>query len=310
MYFLKRIVNFVGYLESMTSEHFISNISPRRAGLLAIILGAILWSTGGLFIKLLPFNALTILFYRSAFAALLFAVLFRKSIFKVNLLTLFISVMYAGLLWSFVTSTKLTTAANAIFLQYTAPIYVLLLEPVLFKTGLRRIDIITILLSIGGMALFFYGDLEVGDMRGNWIALFSGVLLAGILLGQRFNSPERYETAIFWGNILVVLIGFPAWLDAPAPAPAEWGMLLFLGFVQIGMGYILFNYGLKRVLAVESALLAMLEPILNPVWVFIGYGERPGTFAIAGGLIIVAVLALRIIITERRTHRLSSSGSG
>jgi len=291
----------------MSTNNIFSEISPRRAGLMAIIVGAILWSTGGLFIKLLPFNALTILFYRSAFAALLFAVLFRKAIFKVNLLTIFISVMYAGLLWSFVTSTKLTTAANAIFLQYTAPIYVLLLEPILFKTSLRKIDILTIVLSLAGMALFFSGDLEVGDMRGNWIALFSGVLLAGILLGQRFNSPERYETAIFWGNILVVLIGLPAWLEAPVPNTAEWGMLLFLGFIQIGMGYILFNYGLKRVLAVESALLAMLEPILNPVWVFIGYGERPGAMAIVGGLIIVAVLALRVVVTERRSHQIPST---
>jgi DME family drug/metabolite transporter len=295
-----------GNLCTMLSNNIFSGVSPRRLGLVSIIAGAILWSTGGLFIKLLPFNALTILFYRSAFAALLFAVLFRRSIFKVNLLTIFISVMYAGLLWSFVTSTKLTTAANAIFLQYTAPIYVLLLEPVLFKTSLRKIDMLTIVLSLIGMVLFFSGDLEIGDMRGNWIALFSGVLLAGILLGQRFNSPERYETAIFWGNILVVFIGFPAWLEAPAPSTADWGMLIFLGFIQIGMGYILFNYGLKRVLAVESALLAMLEPILNPVWVFIGYGERPGSMAIVGGGIIVAVLAIRVLVTERRASGISS----
>ncbi len=283
------------------AKTFHANPAPadRRAGLIAIIAAAVLWSTGGLFIKLLPFNALTILFYRSAFAAVLFAVLFRRVIFKVNALTLAISVMYAGLLWTFVTATKLTTAANAIFLQYTAPIYVLLLEPALFKTRLQRMDVFTILVCVGGMLLFFSADLEVGHMGGNWIALGSGVLLAGILLGQRFNAPERYETAIFWGNILVVMIGVPAWLESPSPTLPEWSMLLFLGFVQIGAGYALFNYGLKRVLAVESALLAMLEPILNPVWVFLGYGEKPGAWALAGGLIIVSMLAIRVIVANR-----------
>lgn len=276
------------------------DLTRRQSGLIAVVAAAVLWSTGGLFIKLLPFNAQTILFYRSACAALMFGMLFHKSIFKVNALSIGISIVYAGLLFCFVTATKLTTAANAIFLQYTAPIYVLLLEPMLFKTRLRRIDIITILVCLGGMMLFFSGDLAMGDMRGNWIALLSGVLLAGIMLGQRFNSPERYETAIFWGNILVMALAFPAWKESPAPDLPQWGMLLFLGFIQIGMGYMLFNYGLKRILAVESALLAMLEPILNPVWVFLGYGERPGSLAIVGGLIIVLMLMLRTWLTERR----------
>ena len=278
-------------------------LSTRQIGLLSIVVAAILWSTGGLFIKLLPFNAQTILFYRSAFAALLFAVLFRKVLLRINLLTMAISVMYAGLLFSFVISTKLTTAANAIFLQYTAPIYVILLEPILFRIRLKRLDIITILVCFAGMFLFFFGDLEVGNMTGNWIALFSGLLLAGIILGQRFNTPDRYEAAIFWGNILVSVLAFPSWLESPAPSTAEWGMLLFLGFIQIGLGYILFNYGLKRVLAVESALLAMLEPILNPVWVFLGYGEAPARLALVGGAIIVLMLALRIIIEERLKAR-------
>ena len=92
------------------------------------------------------------------------------------------------------------------------------------------------------------------------------------------------------------------WKESPAPDLPQWGMLLFLGFIQIGTGYMLFNYGLKRILAVESALLAMLEPILNPVWVFLGYGERPGSWAIAGGLMIVLMLMLRTWLTERRTR--------
>jgi drug/metabolite transporter, DME family len=270
-------------------------LRERKIGLAAIVLAALIWSTGGLFIKLLPFNAQTILFYRSLFAAILFAAMFRRAIFNVNGLTILVSILYAVLLITFVTATKLTTAANAIFLQYTAPIYVLLLEPVLFKTRLRRIDIIAIVVCIGGMFLFFFGDLEVGHAGGNWIALLSGLMLAGIILGQRFNAPERYEAAIFWGNILVILLCFPAWQQSAAPTAPEWGMLLFLGFVQIGLGYALFNYGLKRTTALESSLIAMLEPVLNPVWVFLGYGEAPAPLAIVGGAVIVAMLALRVM---------------
>lgn len=278
----------------------IVDAGAHRKGLLAVITAAVLWSTGGLFIKLLPFDALTILFYRSLFAGVLFALLFRRVLFKLNALTLAISLMYAGLLWTFVTSTKLTTAANAIFLQYTAPVYIMLLEPLLFKVRLRRIDLISLPVCLAGMLLFFADDLQAGDARGNWMALGSGALLAGIILGQRFNKPERYETAIFWGNVWVVLIGMPAWLQAPAPTPAQWGMLLFLGFVQIGLGYALFNYGLKRVSALESSLLAMLEPVLNPVWVVIGYGERPGAWALLGGGIVVAMLAIRTYVSYPR----------
>ncbi len=287
----------------------IANADAHRKGLVAVILAAVLWSTGGLFIKLLPFDALTILCYRSLFAGVLFALLFRRVIFKLNVLTLAISLMYAGLLWTFVTSTKLTTAANAIFLQYTAPVYIMLLEPLLFKTRLRRIDLISLPVCLAGMLLFFAGDLQAGDARGNWMALGSGALLAGIILGQRFNAPERYETAIFWGNIWVVLIGLPAWVQAPVPTPVQWSMLLFLGFVQIGLGYVLFNYGLKRVSALESSLLAMLEPVLNPVWVVIGYGERPGLWALLGGSIIVAMLAVRIYVSYPRRPLADTSNS-
>jgi len=278
-------------------------LTTHQAGILAIVAAAILWSTGGLFIKLLPLDAFTILFYRSSIAALLFGVLFGSKLFKINWKTALAAIFYTALLICFVFATKLTTAANAIFLQYTAPIYVLLLEPLLFKLKLQRINIWTIIACLGGMLLFFIGDFQIVSVGGNVLGLLSGVCLAGFILTQRFNDPERQETAIFWGNIMVALIGLPWYLESVAPTLPQWGMIAFLGFVQIGLGYLLFTYGLKRTLAVESALLAMLEPILNPVWVFIGYGERPANLAIIGGLIIIFALALRTLITERARLR-------
>lgn len=266
---------------------------------MAIAVAAIVWSTGGLFIKLLPFDPSTILVYRSTCAALLFAAIFRRTIFKINRWTILVAVFYAGLLITFVTATKWTTAANAIFLQYTASIYVLLLEPWIFRLKLRWIDVVAVGLCLAGMSLFFAGHIELGGMQGNWLAVLSGAMLAGMLIGQRLNKPECYEAGVFWGNILVILYGLPNWMDSVPPTPPQWAMLLFLGFIQIGLGYILFNYGLKRVLAVEGALLGMLEPVLNPVWVYFGYGEAPSRWALIGGLLILATLAGRLLWLER-----------
>ncbi len=280
-----------------------SRLTPHQTGILGILAAAVLWSTAGLFIKLLPFEPLTILFYRAVCAVLLFGFLFGKSVFQLNLNTLIVSAFYMGLMMTFVFSTKMTTAANAIFLQYTSPVYILLLEPILFNIPLKRINIITIIVCMAGMTLFFIGDLEVGSMAGNVVALFSGICMAGMMLAQRKNAPKRHEAAIFWGNFLMIFITFPAYLQSPPPNMTEWSMLLFLGFVQIGMGYVFFTYGLKRVLAIESALIAMLEPVINPIWVFLGYGEVPSLLAMVGGAIIIAMLVVRTIVVERRRFR-------
>lgn len=272
----------------------------RRKGLVAVVLAAILWSTGGVLIKLLSLPPYTILGLRALFSAALFAMLFRESVLKFSWNILLVAAFNAALVTTYVVSMKLTTAANAIFLQYTAPVYLILLEPLLFRFKLQRINILTVVVCLCGMALFFMGDLEIGDMRGNLLALASGVFLAGMMLAQRFNQPAHHEAAIFQGNLLVALIFMPAVLQGPAPAPVEWGMLAFLGLIQLGLGYALFTYGLKRVPAFESSLLAMLEPILNPIWVLVGYGERPSFTALLGGAVIVGMLIVRVIIIEGR----------
>jgi drug/metabolite transporter (DMT)-like permease len=279
------------------------NLTDHQSGLLAVVLAALFWSTGGLFIKLLSQDAFTILFYRAAFAALAFGIWYGKKVFRFSARTLLVSLFYAALVSAFVVATKLTTAANAIFLQYTAPLYIILLEPVFFRFKQPRINILTLVVCFLGMSLFFMGDLEVDNLKGILIALSSGVFLAGLMLAQRYNHPERHEAALFWGNILVVILYLPAAAQAPMPSLPEWGMLAFLGVIQIGIGYMFFTYGLKRVLAIESALLAMLEPLLNPVWVLIGYGEWPSAGAAIGGGIILAMLVIRTVVTERQRLR-------
>lgn len=278
-------------------------MSERTKGIIATAVAALLWSTGGLFIKLLPQDAWTILFYRSAYAALVFGLIYRRAVLRVNRRMWINSLIYTGLLVTFVVSTKLTTAANAIFLQYTGTAYVLLLEPRLFRTPLLKVNLWTTVVCFLGMGLFFLEDFDPQGGLGIVIAMVSGLMLAGLFLGQRLNAAEYHVPAIFWGNIFVMLVGLPAFLNSEPATLPEHSMLAFLGIIQIGMGYLLFTYGLKRIPAVESALLAMLEPVLNPIWVLIGYGERPGYWAAVGGALIILALTLRLVVLEIRKRR-------
>ena len=275
-------------------------LTDHQRGLAAIAFAGLLWSTGGLFIKLLPFPPLAITAWRSGFALLVFALIFGKSVLQTNGKMWLTSLFYAATLLSFVAATKITTSANAIFLQFTAPIYVLLLEPILFKIKLLRINFITVCFCIFGMCLFFLDDFGGGGLSGNLLALFSGVCFAGFMLGQRANEPRTHAAAIFWGNALVVLASAPTALQTGWPGGQSFLMLAFLGIFQIGCAYALFTYGLKRTLAIEASLLAFVEPILNPVWVWLGYGEWPGNWAIVGGAVILTTLLIKTLVFERK----------
>lgn len=275
-------------------------LTDHQRGLAAIACAGLLWSTGGLFIKLVPYSPLTITAWRSAFALLVFALIFGKSVLETNRKMWLTSLFYAATLLSFVAANKMTTAANAIFLQFTAPIYILLLEPILFKIKLLRINVITACFCIAGMGLFFLDDFGGGGFWGNMLALFSGVCFAAFMLGQRANEPRTHAAAIFWGNLILVAAAAPAAFQTGLPDGMPFLMLAFLGIFQIGCAYALFTFGLKRTLAIEASLLAFVEPILNPIWVWLGYGERPGNWALVGGAVILATLLVKTLIFERR----------
>ncbi len=274
------------------------NISEHNKGILAVFLTAILWSSGGLFIKLISLDSMELSFFRCAIAAVVFALMFRKRILKLNRLALLNSFAYAAVLILFVIATKTTTAANAIFLQSTAPIYVLIFEPLLTKTKWERINIITIIVCFLGMILFFMGDLTPGDIKGNIAALLAGVAFAAFFLGMKKNEPQYGESSIFYGNVIVALICIPFITDMNSISVQDFAMVSFLGVFQIAFAYALFSYGLKRIIAVEASIISMFEPVLNPIWVFIGYGEVPSVYAIIGGIIIITAISTRTIISN------------
>ncbi len=275
-------------------------MTSHQKGIAAIIIAALLWSTGGLFIKLISLDAYQLSFYRSIFSALTFFILFRKKALVFNVSVFINSVFYAGILILFVVATKLTTAANAIFLQYTAPIYVLIFEPLILKTPLRKINVTSVIIAFAGMTLFFVGEISPSHYEGNLVALLSGICFAAFLIGIR-KSDESYRVpAIFWGNILIPILCFNFVYPEFKIEMKDLFMIAYLGIFQIGLAYAVFTYSIKRIEGIEAALIAMIEPVMNPIWVYIGYGEKPSPFAILGGLIILTTITTRTIITERK----------
>lgn len=281
------------------------HLSDHSKGVFAIFVAAILWSSGGLFIKLISLTSMQISFFRCLIAAIVFAIIFRKRVLNFNKLTILNAIFYATVLTLFVIATKTTTAANAIFLQSTAPIYVLIFEPIINKTKWERVNIITVLVCFSGMFLFFIGELSPGHLEGNIVALIAGFAFAAFLLGMRKNEKGYQQSAIFYGNIIVAVICIPFIFEIKIISVSDLWMVTFLGVFQIAAAYAVFTYGIKRILAVEASIISMLEPVLSPFWVFLGYGEVPTNYAIIGGAIIISAIVVRKIamgrvITESR----------
>ena len=265
------------------------------------VFAAIVWSTGGLLVKLITLDAFTILFYRSLYAGIFFLLVFRREALHFGRRALVISLFYAPLLICFVTATKLTTAANAIFLQYISPAVVLVLEPWLLKTKMTKYNILTVIACTFGLSFFLLEQKGQSHLLGDGLALLSGFFSAGLILSLKLSNRPQQMSGILLGNLLVVLIAIPWFLKSISPTTNEHMMLAFLGFIQIGVGYMLFTYGQRRITAIESSLIAMLEPILNPLWVLIGYGEIPSVWTMIGGFFILFALSMRMIFLRYRS---------
>ena len=272
--------------------------------LLLVFGAAILWSTGGLFIKATSLSAFELSFGRSLLAAITIAIVTRREGFGLNRVSAITSILYAALLILFVLATKMTTAANAIFLQYTAPVYVLILEPLFYKERFRRRDLITVAACVGGMALFFVGKLRPQDVDGNLLALASGVCFALFFLLLRHSKARNVNRAssAIYGNLIVVLICAPAFFGAARrgiSAP-DLARISYLGIIQIGCAYLLFTLAMARGLrSLDASIVGYVEPVLNPVWVFLAIGERPSGWAMIGGAIIVASVIVHMLVTAK-----------
>ena len=263
-----------------------------RKGVLALVITAVLWSSGGILIKALPLSPLTIAGMRSAIAAMVMLFWLRNPKPTWTRYQWGSIVSYAATVSLFVVATKMTTAANAIFLQYTAPVWVGLFSWIITKEKLSKVDGLAVIVVMSGMTVFFLERVDVGSMIGNVVALCAGFAFAGVALFMRAQKGESTTESILLGNVLTALVCLP-FLQ---PFPFESSIilkLLALGTLQLGASYILYSWALKHVTAIEAILITTLEPILNPVWVALFYGEVPSSVAIFGGLIVVCAVVAR-----------------
>ncbi|HVE71317.1 MAG TPA: DMT family transporter [Thermoanaerobaculia bacterium] len=265
-------------------------MTPRRIGLLYIVIAALLWSTGGIGIKGVADSPLKVSFYRSVFAAITLFAIFRRDL-RVKVTPSFATAIfcYGACLTSFVVATKWTTSANAIFLQYAGVVWVLLLSPLVLREAMRARDVIAIAVALAGMTLFFVGRFEARGMAGNGMALLSSFFFAGLILALRREHGSS-RAAVAWGNVFIAVALFPFVMHDLSLTLKSFLAFLFLGVFQIGLAYAAFVKGLQHVTATQASLTGMLEPVANPVWVLLFIGERPSVFAIAGAVIVLLAI--------------------
>ena len=262
-----------------------------KKGPLLIAITAVLWSFGGLLIKLIPWDAMTIISLRAVYAAVIIAVYMKRPRIEFTLSVVLGAVCMSGTTILFVFANKLTTAANAIVLQYTAPIFVILLSAVFLKKRPKVPDLVAVVIVFLGIALFFFDQLKSNALLGNLLALLSGVTFAGVFMMNQMPNAKP-EQAILLGHLFNILIGLPFVLTHVTFAPIAWMSITLLGIFQLGIAYVLFSIGIKSTPAVSASLIASLEPLLNPIWVFMLTGERPGFWALVGAAVVLVTVVV------------------
>ena len=273
--------------------------NDRAKGILAAIMASILWSSGGILIKLLDWNPIAISGSRSLIAVgVLIAYSGRPNLTKSKPM-IGGAIAYSATVLLFVVANKMTTAANAILLQYTAPIFVAILGIWLLKEKIYIYDAASISVVFLGMLLFFIDNVDAGNMIGNLLAILSGLTLACTTIAIRMEKDAKSIDIPIMGNILTFLIATPFILNI-TPDFKSIVIIIILGIFQLGLSYIFYVYSMKYLTALEAILITVLEPLLNPLWVFIFSGEKPGLFSIFGGLVVIsAVLARSIYVTKK-----------
>ena len=265
------------------------DVKQQRKGILCVFLAAVLYSIGGLCIKLIPWNGMSINGGRTMVALVVIGgyLIVTKHKIRFNRYILLGALCVCGTNILFSVANKMTTAANTIVLQFTAPIFVLVLSMLFWKKKPRKLDVITCILVFVGIVCCFLGDFSVGRMAGNLIAVLTGMAYAGVCM---LNVSPRSDSlsSIFFGQILAALIGFP-WLISETDFSIQPILCIaLLGILQVGGAYIFFSEGLRFTPPVSVSLISAIEPVLNPILVAIFYGEHLGVTAIIGACIVVA----------------------
>lgn len=273
-------------------------VDSKKKATIYLIISALLWSTGGVFAKLIDWNPIAIAGMRSAITALFIWVYIKKPKFNWSVIQICGAICYATTVIAFMVANKMTTGANAILLQYTAPIYVALFGTFFVKEKTTKVDWITIGAVVIGMIFFFIGDLDTENMWGNFWAVISGISFAGIAITLRMQKDASPLESILLGNIITAIVGIPFMFQA-IPSPLSWVGLVLMGTIQLGLPYILYAKAIKSISALEATLIPVIEPILSPLWIFLIVGEVPGKWAIFGGIIVLFSVTARSLYMLR-----------
>ena len=274
---------------------------PKAVG--QLLFAALCWSLAGVLFKYVEWPGLATAGGRGIIAAVFLVVFCRRKLrFTWSPVQLGAALAYAACTILFTLANKMTTAANAILLQFTAPVWVALLGAWLLGEPTRRRDWFTIAAVLGGLGLFFYEGLQLQDIAGQLVALASGVAFAVMTILMRKQKDTSPLESIILGNVISFLIGVPALWSAPAMPATGWIALGLLGTVQLGVAYLLYSHALKHVTALEAVLIPIIEPILNPIWVMLVIGEKPTPLALAGGALVVGAVAVRATLAVREQN--------
>jgi drug/metabolite transporter (DMT)-like permease len=265
-----------------------------------LLLAALLWSLGGLLIKMIDWPPLAVAGGRGLLAAIFLMLTNGRLRFTFSRVQVVAAAAYAGCTVFFVLATKYTTAANAILLQYTAPVWIGLFAAWFLGERTARRDWIIIAIVFIGMGLFFADGLALTGLLGNTFGILSGVCFAAMTIALRKQKDGSPVESIILGNLIAFAIGLPLIIGAPLPPPIGLGALAVLGFLQLGCSYWLYARAIRHVTALGAVLLPVIEPILNPVWVFLARGEHPAKWALVGGLIVLGAVTWRAIASIRQ----------
>ncbi|HIR87090.1 MAG TPA: EamA family transporter [Candidatus Limivicinus faecipullorum] len=278
-------------------------MKKENLAIIEMLICATLWSIAGIFMKLLPWNGFAVASLRSLIAGLTIAayILIRGKRIIINRRTLVTGVFTACVYTCFAVANKLTTAANAIVLQFTSPVFIVIFSALILKKRIRRSDALVVSFTLLGIALFFFDQLRPGYILGNFVAIAAGMFMAGMFMAVGELEREQRFSGILIGQSLTFLVGLPFVIATRPEFTAVTTLsILILGVFQLGISYILYVESSKYCPPLACCLLGAAEPLLNPVWVLIFDGERPGVFALTGGVIVVVSITLWCVFGQEK----------
>lgn len=288
-------------------------MKKENLAIIEMLICATLWSVAGIFMKLLPWNGFAVAGLRSLIAGLTIAVyiLLRGMHIIINRRTVITGIFTACVYTCFAVANKLTTAANAIVLQFTSPVFIVIFSALILKKRIRRNDALVVSFTLIGIALFFFDQLQPGYILGNFVAIAAGMFMAGMFIAVGELEREQRFSGILIGQSLTFLVGLPFIIATrPEFTLTATASILILGVLQLGISYVLYVESSQYCPPLACSLLGAAEPLLNPVWVLIFDGERPGIFALIGGVIVVASITLWCIFGQEKEKANTSPAAG